>query len=47
MLYLGNLVSLWDVVPDKILFPLYGLILCTMTICSFYRLDERKNYGYK
>jgi hypothetical protein len=47
MLYIGNLITLWDVVPDKILFPVYGLLLAAMSISSLYRLDEAQTYGYK
>ena len=35
-----NNYMLWDVLPDKILFPFYGVILTTMASSSLYRYHE-------
>lgn len=36
-MFFGNIYTLWNVMPNKFLFTLYGFILCMMNIFSIKR----------
>lgn len=45
-MFLGNIYSLWNVMPNKILFTSYGFILCMMNILAIKRYEITTPYSY-
>ena len=46
-LFLSNVYSLWDVFPNRFLFPFYGFILCLMNMFSILRYEKTNAPSYQ
>lgn len=45
--FLINMYFLWDVMPNRILFPLYGFVLCLMNIFAIQRFEKTASFSYQ
>ena len=44
--YIGNTITLWEVLPSKYLFPIYGFIVCMMSVTSLLRYENTTPYSF-
>lgn len=45
--FLINMYFLWDVMPNRILFPLYGFVLCLMNVFAIQRFEKTASFSYQ
>lgn len=46
LMFFGNIYTLWNVMPNKFLFTLYGFVLCLMNIFSTKRYEITTPYSF-
>lgn len=45
-MFIGNIYTLWNVMPNRILFTLYGFVLCMMNIFAVRRYEITTPYSF-
>ena len=45
-MFIGNIYTLWNVMPNRVLFTVYGFVLCLMNIFSVKRYEITTPYAY-